>query len=129
MINHLRQTRSVIAHQILASVGAIATYVVAALLVGWVVSMLLAPMGYDWPRFAAEAAISTGLGMIASWRLTNVLFPHRSGRWIFAAFAGVVALVFLAGWNSAVNWLHTAQALFLVGLAYGLFWPHRRSSH
>lgn len=113
----------------MAGVAAITIYVIAALSVGWVVSMVLSPMGYVWPRFAAEAAISTGLGMIASWRLTNVLFPHRSGRWIFAAFAGVVALLFLAGSNSAVNWQHTAQALFLVGLAHGLFWPHQRSSH
>ena len=101
-------------------------YVVAALCVGWIVSILLTPMGYVWPRFAAEAAISTSLGMIASWRLTNVLFPNRSGKVIFATFAGLVVLVSLAGRNSSVNWLHAGQALLLVGLAYGLFWPHRR---
>ncbi|QYF87005.1 hypothetical protein [Brevundimonas sp. PAMC22021] len=98
----------------------------AALCVGWPVSILLEPMGYDRPRFAAEAAISTCLGTIASWRLTNALFPSRPGKWIFAAFAGVVALVSLAGGNNSANWLHTGQALLLVGLAYALFWPHRR---
>jgi hypothetical protein len=83
-------------------------------------------MGYVWPRFAIEAATSTCLGMIASWRLTNALFPRRSGKMIFAAFAGVVLLVLLLGRTSSVNWLHLAQALLLVGLAYALFWPHRR---
>ena len=107
---------------------AIAAYVLAALCVGWVVSILLTPMGYVWPRFAAEAAISTCLGMIASWQLTNLLFPNRSGRGIFAAFAGAVALVSLAGRNNSVNWLHAGQALLLVALAYGLFWPHRRGA-
>lgn len=82
-------------------------------------------MGYVWPRFAAEATISTGLGMIASWRLTNLLFPNRSGKWIVAGFIGVVILASLASLNNATNWLHTGQALLLVGLAYGLFWPHR----
>ena len=115
-----------IAREIAASGVALATYVAAALCVGWMVSILLAPLGYVWPRFAAEAAISTCLGMIASWRLTNLLFPDRSGRVIFAAFAGVVLLAVLAGRNSAPNWLHTGQALLLVGLAWGLFWPHRR---
>ncbi|MBU2272118.1 MAG: hypothetical protein KKE52_12545 [Alphaproteobacteria bacterium] len=115
-----------IAREIAASGLAVATYVVAALCAGWIVSILLAPLGYAWPRFAAEAAISTCLGMIASWRLTNLLFPDRSGRVIFAAFAGVVLLAVLAGRNGAPNWLHTAQALLLVGLAWGLFWPHRR---
>lgn len=85
-------------------------------------------MGYAWPRFAVEAAISTCLGMIVSWRLTKVLFPNRSGKVIFAAFAGVVVLVSLAGRNNALNWLHTAQALLLIALAYGLFWPHRRQA-
>lgn len=37
-------------------------------------------MSYVWPRFAVEAATSTCLGMIASWRLTNVLFPNCLGR-------------------------------------------------
>lgn len=103
---------------------AVATYIVAALCVGWLASILLGPMGYVWPRFAIEAAVSTCLGMIASWGLTNVLFPRRSGKMIFAAFAGVVLLVLLLGQNDPVNWLHIAQALLLVGLAYGLFWPH-----
>ncbi|MNS57087.1 hypothetical protein D3C72_899640 [compost metagenome] len=102
-----------------------ASYILAALCVGWVVSILLNPMGYVWPRFAIEAAISTALGMMASWRLTNALFPRRSGKVVFAAFAGVVLLVSLAGRSNSVNWLHTAQALLLVGLAYALFWPHR----
>ena len=115
-----------VARQIAASAVAVVAYVVAALCAGWFLSILLAPLGYVWPRFAAEAAISTCLGMIASWRLTNVLFPDRSGRVIFAAFVGVVLLVVLAGGNSSPNWLHTGQALLLVGLAYGLFWPHRR---
>lgn len=110
----------------MASGVAVAAYVVAALCVGWIVSILLAPLGYVWPRFAAEAVISTCLGMIASWRLTNVLFPDRSGKVIFAAFAGVVLLAALAGWNSSPNWLHAGQALLLVGLAYGLFWPRGR---
>ena len=108
-----------------ACVVAIASYILAALCAGWVVSILLNPMGYVWPRFAIEAAISTSLGMLASWRLTNALFPRRSGKIIFAAFAGVVLLVSLAGRSNVVNWLHTAQALLLVGLAYTLFWPHR----
>ena len=124
MIDYFRS--SALAREIAASVVAVTAYVIAALCVGWVVSIMLRPMGYDWPRFAAEAAISTFLGMIASWRLTNVLFPDRSGRGIFAAFAGVVALVSLAGGTHSVNWLHTGQALLLVGLAYGLFWPHRK---
>lgn len=124
MIDYLRS--SAVAREIAASVVAVAAYLIAALCVGWVVSIMLQPMSYDWPRFAAEAAISTFLGMIASWRLTDVLFPDRSGRGIFAAFAGVVALVSLAGGTNSVNWLHTGQALLLVGLAYGLFWPHRR---
>lgn len=93
---------------------------------GWIVSILLTPLGYVWPRFAAEAAISTCLGMLASWRLTNALFPNRSGRVIFAAFAGVVVLVALMGRSNSLHWLQTGQALLLVGLAYGLFWPHRR---
>lgn len=117
-----------IARAIAASGVAVLTYVVAALCAGWLVSILLAPLGYVWPRFAAEAAISTCLGMIASWRLTNLLFPDRSGRVIFAAFAGVVLLVVLAGGTGSPNWLHTGQALLLVGLAYGLFWPHRRAA-
>lgn len=117
---------SSVAHEIAASAVALAAYVVAALCVGWVVSTLLEPIGYVWPRFAVEAAISTCLGMIASWRLTNVLFPNRSGRGLFAAFAVLVLLVLLAGRSSSVNWLHAGQALFLVALAYGLFWPHRR---
>lgn len=103
-----------------------AAYVLAALGAGWVVSMLLEPLGYIWPRFAIEAVISTCLGMLASWRLTNALFPSRSGEVIFATFAGAVALVSLAGGNSPINWLHAGQALLLVGLAYGLFWPHRK---
>lgn len=123
MINHRRS--SAVAHGIAAGAVAVAAYIMAALCAGWLVSILLEPMGYDWPRFAAEAAISTCVGMIASWRLTNALFPNRSGKWIFAAFAGVVGLVSLAGGNDSANWLHTGQALLLVGLAYGLFWPHR----
>jgi hypothetical protein len=114
-----------VARHVVASGIAVAAYVVAALCTGWLVSSLLAPLGYVWPRFAAEAAISTGLGMIVSWRLTNVLFPDRSGKVIVAAFVGVVLLAVLAGRNSPANWLHTGQALLLVGLAYGLFWPHR----
>ena len=114
--------------QIAASGVAVVAYVVAALCAGWIVSILLAPLGYAWPRFAAEALISTCLGMIASWRLTNVLFPDRSGRMIFAAFVGAVLLAALAGRNSSPNWLHTGQALLLVGLAYGLFWPHRSAA-
>lgn len=116
------------ARQIAASGVAVVAYVVAALCAGWTVSILLAPLGYAWPRFAAEASISTCLGMIASWSLTNVLFPDRSGRMIFAAFVGVVLLAVLADRNSPPNWLHTGQALLLVGLAYGLFWPHRRAA-
>ena len=109
-----------------ACVVAIAFYILAALCAGWMVSTLLNPMGYVWPRFAIEAAISTSLGMLASWRLTNALLPRRSGKIIFSAFAGVVLLVSLAGQSNVVNWLHTAQALLLVGLAYSLFWPHRK---
>lgn len=106
--------------------SAVAIYILAALCAGWLVSILLDPMGYVWPRYAAEAALSTCLGMIASWRLTDALFPRRSGKVIFAAFAGVVLLVILMGWTSSVNWLHLVQALLLVSLAYGLFWPHQR---
>lgn len=116
---------SAIGREIAASVVAVAAYVAVALCAGWAVSTILRPMGHDWPRFAAEAAISTVVGMIASWRLTHMLFPDRSGRRIFLAFAGVVGLVALAGGADPVNWLHTGQALLLVGLAYGLFWPHR----
>jgi hypothetical protein len=83
-------------------------------------------MGYVWPRFAIEAAVSTCLGMIASWRLTNALLPKRSGKAVFLGFGGVVLLVFLSGLGTTVNWLHTGQAILLVGLAYGLFWPHRK---
>ena len=101
-------------------------YVIAALCVGWLVSILLQPMGYVWLRFAAEAAISTGIGMIASWRLTNALFPNRSGKWVVAVFVAAVALVSLAAPAGAPNWLQTGQALLLVGLAFGLFWPRRR---
>ena len=115
-----------VARGIAASGVALATYVVAALSVGWVVSILLEPMGYVWRRFAAEAAISTCMGMVASWRLTNILFPNHSGKVVFAAFAGVVLLVSPPGRSNSVNWLHTGQALLLVALAYGLFWPHRR---
>ena len=105
---------------------AVAAYIVAALCVGWLVSILLGPMGYAWARFAIEAAVSTCLGMIASWRLTNALLPRRSGKAVFLAFAGVVLVVFLSGRGMSMNWLHTGQAVLLVGLAYGLFWPHRR---
>ncbi|MBD7941691.1 hypothetical protein [Brevundimonas guildfordensis] len=101
-------------------------YVIAALCVGWLVSILLQPMGYVWLRFAAEAAISTGIGMIASWRLTNALFPNRSGKWVVAAFVAAVALVSLAAPGGSPDWLQTGQALLLVGLAFGLFWPRRR---
>lgn len=121
-----RHSRSAAARDAAASVVAIASYILAALCAGWVVSILLRPMGYAWPRFAIEAAISTSLGMLASWHLTNVLFPRLSGKIIFAAFAGIVLLVSLAGRSNVVNWLHTAQALLLVGLAYGLFWPRRK---
>lgn len=103
-----------------------AAYVIAALCVGWFVSILLQPMGYVWLGFAAEAAISTCIGMIASWRLTNALFPNRSGKWVVAAFVAVVALVSLADREGSPNWLQTGQALLLVGLAFGLFWPRRR---
>lgn len=107
---------------------AVAAYIVAALCVGWLLSILLRPMGYAWPRFAIEAAVSTCLGMIASWLLTNALLPWRSGKAVFLAFAGVVLLISLSGRSTAVNWLHTGQATLLVGLAYGLFWPHRRQA-
>lgn len=102
-----------------------ATYVLVALCAGWVVSALLAPMGYVWPRFAIEAAMSTGVGMLASRWLTNALFPDRSGKVIFATFAGAVVLISLAERNSSINWLHTGQALLLLGLAWLLFWPRR----
>jgi len=117
-----------VAREIAASAAAVVAYVVAALCIGWIVSVLLTPLDYAWPRFAAEAAISTSLGMIVSWRLTKALFPSRSGKVIFAAFAGVVLLAALAGWNSTPNWLHIGQALLLIGLAYGLFWPRRRTA-
>lgn len=81
------------------------------------------PIGHVWSRYAAEAAISTGLGMLAAQRLTNLLFPRRSGK---AAFAGVVAFVIRLGAADAPNWLHLGQAALLLGLAYGLFWPHWR---
>lgn len=121
----INQLRSAAAHEIAASAIALAAYVVAALCVGRVISGLLEPMGYVWTRFAAEAATSTCLGMIASWRLTSILFPNHSGKVVFATFAGVVLLVSMAGRSDSVNWLHTGQALLLVALAYGLFWPHR----
>ena len=115
-----------VAYEIAASATAVAAYVITALCAGWLIAILLQPMGYVWFRFAAEAAISTCVGMIASWRLTKTLFPNRSGKWVFAAFAGVVLLVSLVGKGASLNWLHTAQALLLAGLAYGLFWPHRK---
>lgn len=126
VIDQLQQRSLAVAREIAASVVAVAAYTVAALCVGWIVSILLGPMGFVWPRFAIEAAISTGLGMVASRLVTNALFPRRSGKVIFAAFAAVVLLVLLSGRTSSTNWLHLAQALLLVGLAYGLFWPHRR---
>lgn len=125
-MDHVRHRSSVFAREIAACVVSVAAYIAAALCVGWIVSNLLGPMGYAWPRFALEAAMSTCLGMVASWRLTNALFPRRSGKAIFAAFAGVVLLVLLMGRNSSVTWLHATQALLLVGLAYVLFWPHRK---
>lgn len=64
--------------------------------------------------------------MVASWLLTNALFPRRSGKAVFAAFACVVLLISLVGRSTALNWLHTGQAVLLLTLAYGLFWPHRR---
>ncbi len=85
-------------------------------------------MGYAWPRFAIEAAVSTCLGMVASWLLTNALLPRRSGKAIFVAFAGVVLLVLLEGRSTALNGLHIGQAGVLLALAYGLFWPHRRQA-
>lgn len=103
---------------------ALAAYVVAALCTGHIASILLQPFGYSWPRFAAVAVISTCLGMIVSWRLTKALFPDRSGRAIFATFAAAVLIVATAGRTSDVNWLHLGQALLLVAIAYGLFWPH-----
>lgn len=103
---------------------AVAAYILAALCVGWLVSILLGPMGYAWPRFAIEAAVSTCLGMIASWSLTNALLPRRSGKAVFLAFASVVLLVSVSGRSTTVNWLHTGQAVLLLALAYGLFWPH-----
>jgi hypothetical protein len=128
VISHVQHRSPSAARQIVASAVAVAAYVIAALCIGWIVSFLLQPMGYVWLRFAIEAAISTCLGMIASWRLTNALFPNRSGKWIFAAFAGVVVLVSLPAGNSSINGLHIGQALLLVGLAYGLFWPHRKGA-
>lgn len=115
-----------VAYEVAASGTAVVAYVIAALCVGWLVSILLQPMGYVWLRFAAEAAISTCIGMIASWRLTNALFPNRLGKWVVAAFVAVVVLVSLAGRGGSSNWLHTGQVLLLVSLAFGLFWPHRR---
>ena len=117
---------SAVAPLVAAAVLAVLTYVAAAMCAGWIVSILLEPLGYDWPRFAAEAAASTALGMIASRRVTDLVFPRRSGKGVFAAFAGVVLLVSLAGGGRSANWLHTGQALLLVALAYGLFWPRRR---
>lgn len=126
VIDHLQQRVSVVARNVAAGVMAVATYFVAALCTGWLVSLLLGPMGYVWPRFAIEAVVSTCLGMIASWWLTNAVLPRRSGKVVSLAFAGVVALIFLSGRSTTVNWLHTGQAALLVALAYGLFWPHRR---
>lgn len=100
----------------------------AALGVGWLVSIPLEPLGYAWSRFAIEAAASTCLGMVASRLLTNALLPRRSGKAVFAAFAAVVLLVFLEGGGTAPNWLHTGQAVLLLTLAYGLFWPHGRQA-
>jgi Kef-type K+ transport system membrane component KefB len=105
---------------------AVAAYMLAALCVSWLVSSLFGPMEYAWSRFAIEAVVSTCLGMIVSWRLTKALFSKRSGKVVFLAFAGVVLLVFLSGRNTTVNMLHTGQAVLLLGLAYGFFWPHRR---
>lgn len=104
------------------------TYVVVAFCTGLLASALLTPLGYDWPRFALEAVVSTCLGMIVSRGLTNALFPGRSGLWVFAAFAGVVSVLVLAGRSGAPNWLHLGQAMLLVALAYGLFWPHGRTA-
>ena len=112
------------ARNVAAGALAVVTYIVAALCVGWLVSLMLGPMGYAWPRFAIEAAVSTCLGMIASWRLMNTLLPWRSGKAIFFAFAGVVLLVSLSGRSTTVNGLHAGQAVLLLALAYGLFWPH-----
>lgn len=101
-------------------------YVVVALCAGHIVSILLQPLSYSWHRFAIVAVTSTCLGMIVSWRLTNALFPDRSGRVVFATFAAVVLTVGIAGRTDVMNWLHIGQALLLVALAFGLFWPHSR---
>ena len=113
---------------IAAGALAVAAYILAALCVGWLVSIPLGPLGYVWPRFAIEAAVSTCLGMVASWLLTNALLPKRSGKVVFAAFAGVVLLVSVVGRGADPNWLHVGQAVLLLALAYGLFWPHRRQA-
>lgn len=118
-----------IARDIAASVFAVVAYVGVAFCTGLLTSVMLTPLGYDWPRFALEAGVSTCLGMIVSRRLTNALFPNRSGQWVVAAFAGVVLIVVLLGLGGEPNWLHLGQAMLLVALAYGLFWPHGRTAH
>ena len=117
-----------VARDIAAGALAVSAYIIAALCVGWLVSIPLGAMGYAWPRFAIEAAVSTCLGTVVSWLLTNAVLPRRSGKVVFAAFAGVVLLVSLLGRSTAQNWLHIGQAVLLLALAYGLFWPHRRQA-
>lgn len=126
VINQFQHRSLAVVRDIAAGAIAVSAYIVAAMCVGWLVSILLGPMGYAWHRFAIEAAVSTCLGMIASWRLTNALLPMRSGKAVVLAFAVVVLLITLGGRSTAVNWLHAGQAVLLVALAYGLFWPHRR---
>mgnify|MGYP003575343338 CR=1 FL=1 len=124
-----RRKALTVARDMAASLTALGAYVPAAWCVGWLVSRLLEPLGHAWPRFALEAAISTVLGVLASRQLTNSLFPVRSGKLIVATFAIAVLVAVIAGGNHPMSLLHASQSLLLVGLAYGLFWPHQQLGH
>lgn len=112
-----------------AVLTALSAYVIVALAVGWLVAFAFADFGPGWPRFLAEAVVSTIVGMIVSWRLTTKVFPSLSGGAIFAAFACVtVASIFLGliEHGRPPSWLQTLQSLLLITLSFGLFWACKK---
>lgn len=121
--------RSALASRLAAPVLAVAVYMAAAWAAGALVGGLLAGFAPAWPRFAAVAAISTGVGMGVSRLVTGLAFPARSGRLVFAAFALVTAaaVAYASGVEGhRLSALPTVQALLLVTLAFVLFWPFGR---
>ena len=112
-----------------AAVTALVGYVVVALAVGWLFSAALAGASPTSPRFLAEAAVSTIVGMVVSRGLTATLFPFFSGRVVFAVFAGVTIATIAVGVvasGAPPSGLPTLQSLLLISLAYGLFWTRER---